>query len=216
MRGTDRHDRPAPRVVRDRPQPAADVDDPPPADRPDHRPASSWPASSASARCRPSSRVQVLAQRPEWACVHAGRAGRGVRGPAVPRVLPADAGLHPALDRDVLDHRREAGADAGAGARRRRSGPWSCSPARPSPRSCPGVAGGLGHVRRVRRARVARLRPGAVRRRHRFELAGRGLRARAGGRAVVGRGRASSSARGSTIRGSRSRSAASSSCRSSR
>ena len=40
----------------------------------------------------------------------------------------------------------------------------------------------LGHLRRVRRARVGRLRPEAVRGRHRRELAGRRLRARAGRR----------------------------------
>ena len=53
----------------------------------------------------------------------------------------------------------------------------------------PGVLAGLGDLRRVRRARVARVRAGAVRRRDRPVVAGRRVPARAGGRAVVGRGR---------------------------
>ena len=124
----------------------------------------------------------VVAQRPEWAGFSRVGAGRSLRGPAVPRVLPADAGLHPARDRDLLDHRREAGAQPGAG-------PGGADPDRRAARrqgdrgAHPGRHGRMGDVHRVRRARIGRLRAEPVRGRDRSELAGRRLRARAGGRA---------------------------------
>ena len=80
----------------------------------------------------------------------------------------------------------------------------------------PGRPRRLGDLHRVRGPGLDRLRAGAVRRRHRRELAGRRLRARAGGRAVVGRRRGHRELARRTTRASPSRSAASSSCRSSR
>ena len=72
--GTDRHDRPAPRVVRDRAQSAADVDDPPAADVPGHRtdrPGRGRRRSRASARTRgpgpgPATRVGGVHGRRSW------------------------------------------------------------------------------------------------------------------------------------------------------
>ena len=137
----------------------------------------------------------VLAQRPEWASFTAVRAGRGVRRPAVPGVLPADAGLHPAVDRDVLDHRREAGPDAS-----NRSSPTPIRTVellagKALAALVPGVlAGWLTYVVFVA-AGLGRLRTAPLRGRHRPELAGRRLRPGTGGRARLGRGRGRSSAR---------------------
>ena len=86
-----------------------------PADRSSPSRRSSSPAPSASGPCRRSWPPRSSSQRPEWAAFTAGELAGRLRGPAVPRVLPADARLHPAVDRDVLDHRREAGALPGAG-----------------------------------------------------------------------------------------------------
>ena len=72
---------------------------------------------SATRRCRPSLPPRSSPSGPSGRPSRRG-ARRRLRRPAVPRVLPADAGVHPAVDRDVLDHRREAGAHPGAGARR--------------------------------------------------------------------------------------------------
>ena len=185
MRAADRDDHPPPRVVRDHSEPAADVDHPHPAGDPHHRPACPGgsrgePRAPAGAGHRGGGAAAGMGG------LHGGRARRGVRRPAVPGVLPADAGLYPAFDRDVLDHRREAGANPGA-----RAGDADPYPrvARRQGDRCAGARRprGLGHVRRLRRARVDRLWAEPVRRRHRFELAGRRVHPGAGGRAVVGR-----------------------------
>ena len=139
MRAGHRDDDPAPRDDGDRPQPTPAVDDPPAAD----------PADGRADRPRRRHRRAVAATRAgrpgrEPAAgvgvVLAERAGRRLRGPAVPRVLPADARLHPALDRHVQHHRREAGALP-------RAGPGGADPdlgtarrARPSRPSCRGCS----------------------------------------------------------------------------
>ena len=117
MRGRIVTDGPAPGMVGDGPQPPADVDHPDPAGGPDDRAACPGRRRREPGAAARSSRPRSSPQRPEWAAFTPVRAGRGLRGPAVPRLLPADAGVHPAVDRDVLDHRREAGPDAGARAR---------------------------------------------------------------------------------------------------
>ena len=176
MRTAHRDHDPAPRDDGDRPQSTPAVDDPPapdPVDGRAHRPRRRHRRAVAAARAgrpgrEPAAGVGV---------VHAERTRRRLRGPAVPRVLPADARLHPAVDRHVQHHRREAGALP-------RAGPGRADPdlgtadgqGRRRPRA--GGARRLGDLRDLRGPRLARVRPGAVRGRDRPLVAGRRLPAR--------------------------------------
>ena len=99
-----------------------------------------------------------------------GRARGSLRSPAVPRVLPADAGVHPTVDRDVFDHRRETGPLPRAGARR--PDPDLRAAGRQGDRCArAGCAVRLGDLRGLRRARITRIRAGVIRRRHRSVVA---------------------------------------------
>ena len=88
MRAPHRLDHPASRVARDVPQPPAHDDDPRPAARADHRPDR---PGRGHRRAVAAGRTRRHRPRPatRMVVVHAERARRCLRGPAVPRVLPA-------------------------------------------------------------------------------------------------------------------------------
>ena len=178
----DRRDRPAPRVVRDRAQPAADVDHPPPAGVPDHRTASCLAGVVGERALPPELAAQVLAQRPEWAAFTAAElAGAFAVQQFLAFFLLMPAYIPLSIATFSIIGEKQA----------RTLEPVLATPirtvelltAKAIAALVPGVAAGwVTYVVFVALASRG-LRPEPVRRRHRLELAGRRLRARAGRRA---------------------------------